>query len=96
MSCIQYLIESIDSLESDYTLNDNFFVIFIQIFGIIFTFGGSAIIEGFNSLTANSGFVGALVIGAILTVIIKPDLRRQAADKNKNNFDNDSKLLNKI
>ncbi|CAG2123606.1 unnamed protein product, partial [Medioppia subpectinata] len=56
-----------------------------QIFGVIFTFGGSAIIDSYNSLSANLGFVGALVLGSVLTVLIKADLRRQSAEKNTNN-----------
>jgi len=67
-----------------------------QIFGVIFTFGGSAVIDAFNSLSANLGFVGALVLGSILTILIKADLRRQSAEKNTNNGNNETKLLNQI
>ncbi|CAG2167610.1 unnamed protein product [Oppiella nova] len=67
-----------------------------QIFGVIFTFGGSAVIDSFNSLSANLGYVGALVLGSVLTVLIKADLRRQSAEKNTNNANNETKQLNSV
>ncbi|XP_054166067.1 uncharacterized MFS-type transporter C09D4.1-like [Oppia nitens] len=65
-----------------------------QIFGIIFTFGGSAVIEAFGNLSTNIAYVGALVLGALLTALIKADLKRQKAQNIENS--NESKLLNKI
>lgn len=50
-----------------------------QIFGIIFTFSSSAIIENYGHLQANLCFIGALIVGVILTVLVKSDLRRQNA-----------------
>lgn len=50
-----------------------------QIFGIIFTFASSAIIERYGHLQANLCFIGALIVGVILTVLVKSDLRRQNA-----------------
>lgn len=57
----------------------NPFLPHIQIFGIIFTFGSSPIIESYGHLYANIFFIGALLVGAILTALVKSDLRRQNA-----------------
>nr|XP_027197403.1 uncharacterized MFS-type transporter C09D4.1-like [Dermatophagoides pteronyssinus] len=50
-----------------------------QIFGIIFTYASTPIIDHFNSVWANIGYSIVLVIGVILSFFIKNDLRRQNA-----------------
>ncbi|KAI2809303.1 hypothetical protein BLOT_000451 [Blomia tropicalis] len=50
-----------------------------QVFGIIFTFGSSWVIDAFGQFYANVFFIVALIIGVILTVLVKNDLRRQKA-----------------
>ncbi|CAH1800178.1 unnamed protein product [Owenia fusiformis] len=50
-----------------------------QTFGIILTFTLSALVLKSGAITGNMTLVGALVLGTIMTAIIKPDLRRQRA-----------------
>ncbi|GFS09246.1 feline leukemia virus subgroup C receptor-related protein 2 [Elysia marginata] len=52
-----------------------------QIFGIIFTLGMRAFMEEFNVLTANITMCGALLVGGVMTSLIKADYRRQEAGK---------------
>ncbi|XP_064627340.1 heme transporter FLVCR2-like isoform X2 [Lineus longissimus] len=50
-----------------------------QCFGIIFTLGMSSLVLNVSVLSANLSITGALLIGTILTALIKSDLRRQKA-----------------
>jgi FLVCR family feline leukemia virus subgroup C receptor-related protein len=52
-----------------------------QIFGLAFTFGATAIIESHGDLATNALLSIALVVGTVLTCLIKADLRRQRAAK---------------
>lgn len=54
---------------------------FAQIFGVSFTLIYGQLFSEFGDLWANVFACSALVVGAILTAIIKPDLRRQKAAK---------------
>lgn len=50
-----------------------------QVFGISFTMMYAWIFNNWHDLPANLVMAGTLVVGTILTAIIKSDLRRQAA-----------------
>lgn len=50
-----------------------------QVFGIIFTNIYSVLFETFNDIWANGAMAIMLAVGTILTVFIRSDLRRQAA-----------------
>lgn len=52
-----------------------------QIFGIIFTLGMRAFMEQFSVFTANITMCAALLVGGIMTSLIKADYRRQEAGK---------------
>lgn len=60
----------------------NFFLPY-QVFGIIFTFVSSWLIDQISGLSANLGFTGTLCVGLVLTWFIKTNLRRQQAQTNK-------------
>ena len=50
-----------------------------QFFGIIFTIGMRAMLDSIGPLSANLTVCGFLLVGIVLTGIIKPDYRRQKA-----------------
>ncbi|CRK92699.1 CLUMA_CG006341, isoform A [Clunio marinus] len=50
-----------------------------QVFGITFTILYSEILKGFGDITANLVMVACLIVGSIVTSLIKSDLRRQNA-----------------
>ncbi|KAI1294723.1 putative MFS-type transporter -like protein [Halotydeus destructor] len=50
-----------------------------QVFGLVFTFGATYVIKEYSELTANIGLTISLILGVLLTAMIKPDLRRQRA-----------------
>jgi len=52
-----------------------------QYFGILFTLCVSEIIDKFSVLVANLFMCGMLLVGFIMTVMIKADLKRQAANE---------------
>ncbi|XP_030649992.1 choline/ethanolamine transporter flvcr2a [Chanos chanos] len=52
-----------------------------QVFGIIFTIAGGKIMDRFGTVYGNIFLCGFLLIGAILTVLIKSDLKRQRANQ---------------
>jgi len=49
-------------------------------FGIILTFGCGKMLEVYGDLVCNGTLTGALFIGAIVTFLIRSDLRRQQAN----------------
>lgn len=53
-----------------------------NVFGIAMIAGGGQLLEDYGDLTCNLVLSGALIIGAILTIFIRPDLKRQKAMKN--------------
>lgn len=52
-----------------------------QFFGILFTISASSLLEKFGDIAANSFLSVTLVLGTIMTAVIKSDLRRQRASK---------------
>lgn len=50
-----------------------------QVFGILFTMLYSELLENYGDIYANITMAVMLVVGTIITAIIKSDLRRQAA-----------------
>lgn len=50
-----------------------------QIFGLLFTMAYARMIKAWGDLWANGTMCLALLIGVLLTLFIKPDLRRQKA-----------------
>ncbi|XP_059143439.1 heme transporter FLVCR2-like isoform X2 [Physella acuta] len=52
-----------------------------QIFGIILTLGMRAMLESINVFSANITMCALLLLGTVITAVIKPDYRRQAAGK---------------
>lgn len=54
-----------------------------QVFGITFTMGYAEIFGKYGDIGANIAMAIMLVLGTVLTAIIRSDLRRQAAN-NKN------------
>lgn len=50
-----------------------------QVFGILFTMLYSEILDAFGDIHANLLMAGFLVIGTVITALIKSDLRRQNA-----------------
>jgi FLVCR family feline leukemia virus subgroup C receptor-related protein len=51
----------------------------VQVFGIALTSGYSWLLEVTTDMWANGAMCFALVLGNVLTLLIKSDLRRQAA-----------------
>ena len=49
-------------------------------FGIILTFGCGKLLEVYGDLVCNGTLTGALLMGAIVTFLIRSDLRRQQAN----------------
>lgn len=45
---------------------------------MIFTFSSTPIIQEYGELYTNVLYIGALLVGLILTLLVKNDLRRQA------------------
>lgn len=58
---------------------------FAQIFGVVFTLIYGWLFAEWNDAVANIFACVALVVGVVLTAIIKPDLRRQNAAKKPEN-----------
>lgn len=52
-----------------------------QLFGIIFTILGGWILTSYDSLICNSVLSAALLLGALLTLPIRAELRRQKANQ---------------
>lgn len=50
-----------------------------QLFGIIFTLGGSWILTDVTDIASNLTLSGALLVGTVMTAFVKPELKRQAA-----------------
>lgn len=50
-----------------------------QIFGIVFTVLGGWLLDDYGDLVCNGTLTLALFIGAIVTMFIRPELRRQRA-----------------
>ncbi|KAI5709374.1 hypothetical protein M8J76_016672 [Diaphorina citri] len=55
-----------------------------QVFGILFTVVYGQLFTAFGDIVANIALCLALVLGTLLTLIIPPDLRRQAAHSDFN------------
>jgi FLVCR family feline leukemia virus subgroup C receptor-related protein len=50
-----------------------------QVFGILFTLLYSEILDSYGDIAANLLMAGCLVVGTVITALIKSDLRRQNA-----------------
>lgn len=55
-----------------------------QVFGIFFTLLGGSLLNEHGSIVCNSTFCGALFVGAVLTLLIRPELKRQQANQEDN------------
>lgn len=51
-----------------------------QIFGIFFTVLGGTLLNDYGSIICNSTFCAALFVGAVVTLLIRPELKRQKAN----------------
>lgn len=55
-----------------------------QVFGILFTTVYSVILQKYSDVWANSAMFIMLGVGTLMTAFIKSDMKRQAAEVNKN------------
>lgn len=50
-----------------------------QIFGLVFTYGASLMVDKLGQLWANSFLTACLAVGFLLTMVMKANLKRQQA-----------------